>query len=342
MILVEQRSWKPGNDLKVRLKDYPFPFPDIYGSYLESSGLGRHLLCISDDGQILMPVRKYKSGFLTIIQILHPPLKNGQRLEGEEELVFLEKFLSRAGKDKWADRISQPPTHVVFKSAPLKTVSAGFGTWYLSLAEKDEAELWNGLHGKHRNVIRNAENKGVVIKEGVDQLRTFYSLYTPTMNRAGMSPEPFSEFQALSDALNPGHLICAVAYFNEKPLGALLMPYSAYGAYYVYGASAEDMEINGAMNYLHWHMILKMKALGVQRYDFVGARLSNVAGTRLGGIQQFKLRFGCTLESGLIWKADLNMFKCRAYDLLVKMYWKLKGVRLRGDIIDQELAKPAE
>ncbi|HXC04046.1 MAG TPA: peptidoglycan bridge formation glycyltransferase FemA/FemB family protein, partial [Bacteroidia bacterium] len=205
-----------------------------------------------------------------------------------------------------------------------------------------EAELWNGLHGKHRNVIRNAQNKGVVIRRGMDQLEIFYALYQSTMERSSLYAEPISRFRQLGEALGTEHLICAVAYYQEKPMGGVLMPYSIYGAYYVYGASASGMEVNGALNLLHWNLIASMKARGVKRYDFVGTRLSDTAGTRLAGIQQFKSRFGSALDAGVLWKMDLNKIKCRCYDMLVVCYWKMKGVQLKGDIIDQEISKSQE
>jgi hypothetical protein len=320
----------------------PFPFLESYARYIDQAGLGDWKLCASADQLTFMPIRQFQSRFLNIIQILHPPLNNAQRLDKQGEKAFLEAFLKQCTQERWADRICQPPTHVVFQSAPDHSLSAAFGTWYLPLEERTEEELWNGLHGKHRNVIRNAQKHQVTVKEGSEQLPVFYDLFKNTMNRSGMAAEPLSELQQLWECLGPRHLICAVAYYQDKALGAVLMPFSHFGAYYVYGASASEPEINGAVNYLHWFLILKMKREGIRRYDFVGARLSSVEGSRLAGIQQFKSRFGCTLEQGIIWKANIHKLRCRLYDFLLKILWKWKGIKWKGDIIDQEMAKSGE
>jgi hypothetical protein len=318
---------------------FPFFFLESYAQYLDEAGHGEWLLFVSADGECMMPVRRYRSRFLRLVQILYVPLKKTGRLEEDQELGFLETFLDCVRTGNHADRIVQPPTHVVFRKAPLNTVSCGFGTWYLSLNELTEEELWKRLHGKHRNVIRNAQNQGVIIKEGADQLDIFFELYRATMQRSDMYVDPVSEFRQLYSALKPDHIVCAVAYFQGKPQGGILLPYTHFGAYYVYGASADRMEVNGAVNYLHWTMILLMKKRNVARYDFVGTRLTTIKGSRLEGIQQFKVRFGSELEKGCLWKTDVNRFKCRLYDRLLELYWKLKRMSWKGDIIDQEISR---
>ena len=216
-------------------------------------------------------------------------------------------------------------------------MAAPFGTYELDL-RLTEDELWKGLHSKHRNVIRNAEKKGGEVRSGIEEVNTFYQLYVETMNRNGMFFEPLSYFKELVDIWNK-HIYCAVVYSNGEPQGAVFVPYSNEGAYYVYGASAEKITLTGAVNYLHYQLILELKERGVNKYDFVGARLSDVSGTRLEGIQKFKSRFGGALKEGLIWKMDINPSKCRIYDIALKTKLKLKGLENKGDIIDQERRK---
>jgi lipid II:glycine glycyltransferase (peptidoglycan interpeptide bridge formation enzyme) len=114
------------------------------------------------------------------------------------------------------------------------------------------------------------------------------------------------------------------------------MPFTRFGAFYLYGASADKIEVTGAMNYLHWQSILQMKEKGVKRYDFAGARLSDVSGTRLEGIQQFKARFGSALDEGFLWKKDLSYMPCHLFDNLLSFKLKLKRQKVPKDIIDQE------
>jgi lipid II:glycine glycyltransferase (peptidoglycan interpeptide bridge formation enzyme) len=145
----------------------------------------------------------------------------------------------------------------------------------------------------------------------------------------------FNEFFAhLKD-----NVICGVAYYNQVPQGAMFIPYSRFAGFYVYGASAGQMQITGTINYLYWNTIKILKQKGVKRYDFVGARLSIVSGTKLEGIQQSKERFGATLEKGFIWKKDINKLTCNLFDYLVTLKLKLKNQKPPLDIIDQEIIK---
>jgi len=317
----------------------PFVFWDGYASFIQKSGKGEWLLFASEDGRKLLPVKKFKSSFLTLIQILHIPLLDGKQMQAGEEMLFLEELIRYIKQKHLADRICQPPTHVVFQGSPKQSIACGFGTYSLQLQDVSQTMLWDNLHGKHRNVIRNAQKHGVLVKSGSDQLEVFYRLYQSTMKRSSMYCESLEEFQLFYNCLGENRMICAVAYFQDLPLGALLMPYGSYAAWYVFGSSADEMTVNGAVNYLHWELICRMQAEGVKRYDFVGARLSSVVGTRLAGIQQFKSRFGSTLEKGVLWKKDINPLKCLCYDTVLSLYQKMRGIHLAGDIIDQERNK---
>jgi hypothetical protein len=317
----------------------PFVFLPAYAAFVNRQPSQSWLLFTSDDGRILLPARCYKSSFLQLIQPLHAPLCDGKRLEPIAEESFLEAWIAYLDEQKIGDRITQPPTHAVFAASPVNSRACEFGTYFLSLAHRSEFELWEGIHGKHRNVIRNAEKKGVEIRFGLAQLPFFYELYEQTMSRAGMFCEPYSSFVSMAECLGEDHLLCAVAFSEGKAQGAVLLPFTDYCAYYVYGASAKEISVNGAITYLHWVVICKMKKQGVRRYDFVGARLSNVEGSKLAGIQQFKERFGANLESGVLWKKDLSKIKCTFYDILLKVKFLIKNIKLKGDIIDQELMK---
>lgn len=71
------------------------------------------------------------------------------------------------------------------------------------------------------------------------------------------------------------------------------------------------------------------------------ARLSNVEGTKLEGIQRLKARFGGALVEGRLWKSDITPNVARLFDLAVAVQ---RTIRRRGqtksaDIIDQECRK---
>jgi hypothetical protein len=106
-----------------------------------------------------------------------------------------------------------------------------------------------------------------------------------------------------------------------------------FGTFALYAGTSREAP-NYAGKYLKAEMMRRSIDRGAPFYDFVGARLSNVGGTALEGIQQFKAAFGAELIEGLLWKADIAGLRCRALDAVQR----LRG-GAAGDIIDQELAR---
>jgi lipid II:glycine glycyltransferase (peptidoglycan interpeptide bridge formation enzyme) len=314
----------------------PYVYLPGYSEFCKKTSGGK-LLFFADSNQNSMPCLSWKNKFLSFLQPLYPPLSpSGTRLVPSVEKTFLDEMIANVKNKKIADRISQSPAFAVFHSTPAESTRAPFGTYFIDLEQNNADQLSQRLHGKHRNVIRSAEKNHVEVKFGEDTLNDFYNLYTQTMSRAGMHCEPLSFFEIFLNELS-GHSICGVAYYKHQPQGALLMPYTHFSAFYLYGASADKMEITGAMNYLHWQTILKLKEEGVKRYDFVGARLSANLSTKLKGIQQFKERFGSDLDRGYLWKKDIAPVKCRTYDKLLALKLGIKKQKIPLDIISQEI-----
>lgn len=285
----------------------------------------------------VIPFLTHRNYFLKICKVEFYPLKNNERLSAEEEKKVLNIFVNYIKQKKIADRITQPANYVIFNTVPENASWCKFGTYQINLSQTEE-QLWRNVHSKHKNVIRNAEKNNVKLKYGELQIENFHLLYRQTMERSNMYCEDILHFKKMYQTF-PKNTICGVAYYKNIPQGALFMPYSMYGVYYLYGASAEKIEVNGVMNFLHWNTIKLLKQQNVMLYDFVGARLSDVSGTKLEGIQKFKERFGGELKIGYLWKIDINKTKCFVYDFLLKTKLKLNGNHFPKDIIDQENEK---
>jgi hypothetical protein len=302
----------------------------------EKREVNKEVVYFSDEFGNTIACKVWKNKFLKVAQLLYPPLSStGQRLDVEGEQLFLDKWVCFIRKQKLAHRIAQPENFAIFKCVPKNSVSVNFGTYFINLSDFTAEELFKNLHVKHRNVVKNAQKHGVVLKYGEAYLNDFYTLYQQTMQRSNMYCQDITYFQNFQSQLGEFVLI-GVAYVNDVPQGALFIPFTKFGAFYLYGASAEKIEINGAINYLHWNTVMKLKGAEVKRYDFVGARLSDVSGTKLEGIQQFKKRFGAELERGFLWKIDVNKLYCCLFDGLVAFKLKLLKIQIPLDIIDQE------
>lgn len=259
--------------------------------------------------------------FQTETIYLDPELTTGQEKDFLESVV---SFLS----EKRLDFIAQPPTNAVFNTTPAQSVSTPFGTYRIDLTLTEE-ELWGQIHQKHKNVIRRAIKNSVEIVSSKDNADLAYELLKQTMLRSGMGVMGKAAFNDMIDSLGE-YLEIFVACYNDSPQGCAIIPFSKFGAYYLYGGSI-DQPLLGSMNLLQWHAIKHFKALGVKVYDFVGARIKPQEGSKLEGIQRFKSRFGSEMKHGYLWKVPLKPGKYELFKFL--HYLKTKSPL---DIIDQE------
>ncbi|MEO8762225.1 MAG: peptidoglycan bridge formation glycyltransferase FemA/FemB family protein [Bacteroidia bacterium] len=325
-------------DTLTNINSYPYFYYSSYALFVKQSEK-KNIIIFVDENKNTICCKLWKNKFLNYVQLIYPPLdKNAERVFEKDEKLFLENLIEYFIKNKLCNRICQPENFAIFNTVPDDAISSPFGTYVLNLSEYTKDELFKKLHTKHRNVIKNAEKNNVELKYGRKYIDDFYLLYKQTMQRSNMYCQDISYFQNFYNSM-PDNIICGVAYYNNIPQGALFMPFTKYSAFYLYGASAEKMEINGVITYLHWNTIKMLKEKDVKRYDFVGARLSDVTGTKLHGIQQFKERFGGTLEKGFLWKMDINKLKCVLFDTLVNLKLKVIRIDIPKDIIDQELEK---
>lgn len=282
------------------------------------------------DGNCILPYIKRKRLFFYFIQLSTGVL--GAENEAQEK-IFLDKALPFFKSSTRADYIISTNTSI-FNVYPKDSLYCKFGSYILNL-EKTEDELFSGLHSKHRNVIRKAEKEGLVVLHGKEYLVDCYNLINETFSRQGMLSPTLEYIQQLSN-LNESISFTIVKFGDEIHGCAIFLWNKNHSCYYLYGGSVKQSH-SGAMNLLHWETILRMKKNEVKYYDFVGGRLNPEEGSRLEGIQRFKLRFGGEFVIGYLWKYTFNNFKYKLYSNLLSGYFKyIRGEKHEGDVIDQE------
>ena len=336
LIPVSSSTSFPGDENR-----FPYLFSRDYLRHLRRTVPVRAWWAQSANGALL-PVAVRKRKIFRIGQLLNPPLREGAELPAQEEQEFLEALIEKLRRTGTCDRLAQPTTNCVFQSAPRHATTCPFGSYRLTLRDRTEDEIFATFHADYRNKIRAAIRQGAEVRFGRDQLPIFHQLHAATMTQTGMPHESLDAMSELYDVLAPtDRVLCAVVYHENRPLGGVFVPWTRHSGHYTHGGSGEDVHPVGAVRLLHWEVIRKLHAQGVGYYDFVGARLSSVEGTKLEFIQRFKARFGTELVRGQMWKCDVNPWKARLYDSLVKLRRVLPGGSPpgTGDIIDQELRK---
>ncbi len=293
-------------------------------------------ILILQKGTFCAPINIKKNKILKTVQFQFPPISlKGDALNTEEEKEFCESAIQFIIENKIADRIQQPKNYSLFKATPAKSISCKFGTYKIDLHSKTNDQLLEGMQARYRSAIRQIEKFNVEIRFGIAELKVFQKLHNETMERTGAYSENYDSLKKELEAL-PDNTLLATIYIDGKVQGGLFVVYSKFSAYYFHGASANTTEASGALKYLHYKVMCLLKEKNVKTYDFVGARFTDVSGTKLEGIQNFKKRFGSELIKGYLWKLDINKTKCIAYDNLLRMKCKLKGTKFPIDIIDQE------
>jgi FemAB family len=317
--------------------DFPIFFTRAYSKFLSSQN--KILGLIHDKkANVVIPIKIWQSKILNYITCLHRPMREGADLAPIFEKIFLDKLVVFITEQKLADRISAPENFALFQETPNHAISARFGTYKVKLHPMSFEYVFAHFQARYRSAIHNAEKVGVTVRYGASCLNDFYSLHQLTMQRSKMHVHPKKYFEAYLQSM-PENVHLAVAYFNKEAVGAILNIYNDSAAFYLYGCSSDNTHASGAIKYLHSDAMKLFCERGVRQYDFVGARLSNVVGTKLEGIQAFKSRFGTQLVEGLIWKKDIHLLKCRISDKLLYVRTKLTNGVLPKDIIDQELLK---
>jgi len=260
-------------------------------------------------------------------------------LNGQDNASGEREFLNRvvaAARDLDVDFIYQPQATAVFSTVPDGATHARFGTYIVDL-ELPEEVLWANMHGKHRNVVKKALAEGVEISEGAHNIDICHELILVTMKRNRKLSVSLGELQRFLDNLG-ANASFYVATKGKVPHGAAFVVWNAgHTAYYLHGGSS-DTPPGGAMNLLHWRAMTDMKARGVKRYDFVGARISPPTGSKLESIQRFKSRFGANMRQGYLWKYALKPWRYSAYCLFARANALAHGTTYKGDIIDEENA----
>jgi lipid II:glycine glycyltransferase (peptidoglycan interpeptide bridge formation enzyme) len=249
----------------------------------------------------------------------------GEGLSIEEEKSFLNSVVDYFRSIR-ADMIIPATTNSIFRTYPDGAVAAPYGSYIIDLRQPEDV-LWGNLNSSHRRKVRLAKKQGVQVRSGAEFAKPAYELVRDTFKRSNLGFMGFGEFERYVGSLGENVRIM-IAEERGKVQCCIVLPFSEYGAYYVYGGSIPTPS-PGATNLLHWEAIRQFRELGVRRYDFVGSRIEPEKESKQEGLAQYKQRFGGRLVQGYLWKIPLHPVKFAVYNCAVRL---LRG----GDIVDAE------
>ena len=254
-----------------------------------------------------------------------------------EKKQFLDNMVEYVKKNIKVSHILTTNT-AIFDVYPTDSFYCKFGTYLVNLTQSED-DLFKGLHSKHRNVVRKAQTDGIIVEHGPEQASNAIMLMQDTFDRqnkvSGLGLALIKQMEPLGDMVDYW-----VAKDSEGNLqgSAILLWNKGNTCYYMHGGSAAHTK-PGAMNLLMWESMKCMKERGVKWFDFVGARVTTEAGSKLEGIQRFKSRFGATMKVGYMFRVVINKPYYMLYKLAVNGVFLALTRTIPRDIIREERLK---
>jgi hypothetical protein len=274
----------------------------------------------------ILPYTIIRKGIFPMVRFRVETIPLEEGLSIDEEKLFLNsvtKYLRSIG----ADIIIPATTNTIFRTYPDGATVAPYGSYIIDLCQPEDV-LWRNINRITRQNIKTALKSGVCIREdGIEHLDAAYRLIVETFQRSELHFMNCESLKRFVLGLGENGKIM-VAEYQGILQSCVIYGFSNYCAYAIYGGNRADM-VEGANKLLHWEAVRLFKNLGIQCYDFVGARIDPEKGSKEEAINSFKRRLGGKLRQGYMWKYSLRPVKSLAYSLAVRF---LRG----GDIVDLE------
>ena len=252
----------------------------------------------------------------------------GDNFAISDEKLFLNSVIDYF-RSTGADIIIPATTNTIFRTFPDGADAAPYGSYIIDLRPPEEV-LWRNIDRVMRQNINSAKKNGVTIRSGLEHLDAAYVLISDTFKRSGlpfMGKESFTHFVS---GLGENTLIMTADHQGIAQ-SYVVFAFSDYCAYAIYAGNIANQN-QGANKLLYWEAICHFKKIGINYYDFVGARIDPEKGSKQYELNSFKKRYGTTLKEGYMWKYSLHPFKYLLYSAAARL-------RSGGDIVDVERHK---
>jgi lipid II:glycine glycyltransferase (peptidoglycan interpeptide bridge formation enzyme) len=164
--------------------------------------------------------------------------------------------------------------------------------------ERDLETILMGCEEKTRYNIRLAEKKGVSVKEDPSDkgIAVFHELYRATAVRDKFLVHPEVYYQKIREIMFPAGLgTNFIAYYNKRPVAAVIVLAFGRTVWYMYGASSSESRNVMPNHLLHWEVIKWAKERGYKEYDLWGIPARPTDDHPLFGVYRFKKGFNGAL-----------------------------------------------
>jgi lipid II:glycine glycyltransferase (peptidoglycan interpeptide bridge formation enzyme) len=206
-------------------------------------------------------------------------------------------------------------------------------------------DLNRDLHGilmsfeeKTRYNVRLAERRGVVVREDLTEngIKLFHRMYNETARRDKFLIHPLKYYQKIREILfEKGMGSNFIAYYNNKPIAAVVIFCFGKRVWYMYGASSSKHRNLMPNHLLHWQVIQWAKEKNFKTYDLWGIPVNPKEAHPLWGVYRFKKGFRGKIVKNI--GAYDFPYSPLFYNLLehgVKWWQNIRSLVARGKIED--------
>lgn len=285
---------------------------------------------IDERGKLLciLPFTIIRKAIFRLVRFRVETIAVDKELSIDDEKAFLNSVVQYF-RSIGADVIIPATTNTIFRTYPDGADAAPYGSYVIDLTQSEE-DIWRNIDRIMRQNIKTAIKKGVTIRDGSNDLESAHKLIVETFQRSKLPFMGYEEFKHFVHGLGNNSKIL-IADCDGTPQSYAVFGFSDYCAYAIYAGNIDNQQ-QGANKLLYWEAIRLFKSLGVQRYDFVGARINPEKGSKQDAINSLKRRFGSQLKQGYIWKYAIKSLPYKIYS--IASHW-----RSGGDIVDAERHK---
>ena len=257
------------------------------------------LVSIDGINQLLIPLFFHKFGYIRRVGIplrgtFTPYLDFVELLSGiddkTKEACLLE-IVNRLLKDgaHWIEITCSFENETIYKSLKKLGFLIDKPSTIILDTHKNEKDLWQGMEGRARNLVRKAEKNELNINflsNDLKNIEIFYYMLESTFIKSGQKPPHSKAFYTLliKDLIDSDNLLFISIKKDLDVVAMGLFMYNNNEINFMSGTSTNLGNKFGANNLMHWEVIKFASKKNIKKYNFGGLGISS--------IDKFKRSFG--------------------------------------------------
>jgi lipid II:glycine glycyltransferase (peptidoglycan interpeptide bridge formation enzyme) len=179
-------------------------------------------------------------------------------------------------------------------------------------------DIKNRINNSYRSKIRQADKNGVNTSFSLENINDFFEVYFQTLSKQNKLTESKDYFLTIMKYL-PEELIVGVSKISDQLESSIFCMADGKTCYYEYGGTIERTKYSGSNKLLFLRLIEELKENNYSKLILGGYRNNLDLGSKIHGIQTFKLRLGAEIMEGYHFYKVINPTRYYFFQFLLKL-----------------------